>query len=109
MATLADADAPLASGAPALAVAEPSLLLLALAAGTLAAVVGDTDPFDASGLCPRVILSGVESGVGGDQPGYASQLGCVYLDRGDQQIRVMRSLRIHFVVNDDLVLRLLQL
>jgi len=33
----------------------------------------------------------------------------MYLDRWDQQIRVMRPLRIYFVINDDLVRRLLQL
>jgi hypothetical protein len=30
----------------------------------------------------------------------------MYLDRGDQQIRIMRPLCIHFVINDNLVFHL---
>ena len=43
-----DADASLASGAPFLAVAEPALLLLALARGAFGGAIGDVDALDAS-------------------------------------------------------------
>ena len=109
MSTLADTDASLASGAPSLPVAQPSLLLLTLAARTLAAVVGDADALDTSGSCRGLVLVRVEAGVSCDQAGDASQLCRMYLDRWDQQIRVRRASCIHFVVNDDLVLCLLQL
>src|SRR6516165_3606460 len=109
MPTLADADASLASGTPSLSVAEPTLLLLTLAADTLAAVVGDADPLDTSGLCHGLVLARVEPSVSGDQARHAPQLCRVHIDRGDQQIRVMRPLGIDFIIDDDLVLRLLQL
>src|SRR5690242_4784377 len=109
MSTLADTDASLASGAPSLPVAEPSLLLLTLAARTLAAVVGDADALDTSGSCRGLVLVRVEAGVSCDQAGDASRHCRMYLDRRDQQIRVRRPSCIHFVVNDDLVLCLLQL
>ena len=84
-------------------------LLLTLAACTLAAVVWDADALDTFGFCRRLVVPGVEPGVRGNQVWHAPQLCGVYLDRGDQQFRVVWPLSIHFVVDDDLVLRLLQL
>ena len=107
MPTLADADASLASGTPSLPVAEPTLLLLTLAAGALGAVVGNADPLDTFGFCRGLVPAGMEPSISRDQARDASQLCRMYLDRGDQQIRVMRPLRIYFVVNDNLVFRLL--
>jgi hypothetical protein len=51
MPTIADADASLASGTPSLAVAEPTLLLLMLAAGILGTVVLNADALDTLGYC----------------------------------------------------------
>src|SRR5215510_1052190 len=73
MPTLADADAPLASGAPSLATAEPALLLLALAVGALGGAIGYANTFDASGVRRTLVLGGVEAGVSRDQVRYASQ------------------------------------
>jgi hypothetical protein len=49
VAALADADASLTSGAPSLAVAEPSLLLLALPSDALGSAIGNADAFNTLG------------------------------------------------------------
>ena len=64
---LAHTDAPLTPRAPSLPVAEPSLLLLLLARGALAAAIGDADPFDAFGFRRRLVLGGIEPGISGDE------------------------------------------
>ena len=51
MSPLGHTDATLTSGAPFLAVAEPALLLLASAFGTLGGTVGNADALNAFGLC----------------------------------------------------------
>ncbi len=51
--------------------------------------------------------TGIEASVSRDQARDASQLCRMYLDRRDQQIRVMRPMRTHLVINDNLVFRLL--
>src|SRR6202040_1127322 len=50
------ADAPLAAGAPFLAVAEPALLLLAFALGALGRAIGDADALDALGFRDRLVF-----------------------------------------------------
>src|SRR5271166_171138 len=109
MSSLAHTDAALAPGAPSLPVAEPALLLFAPAVGAFGGSIGNADSFDASGLCRDLVLAGVEAGVSGDQVRYTSQHCRMYLDRRNQQIRIIGSLSIHVIVDDDLVLRLLQL
>src|SRR5215472_3396976 len=109
MPTLADADAPLAPGAPSLAAAEPALLLLTLARGTLGRAIGNADTFDAFGVRGDLVLGGVEASVSREQVRYPSQHCRVHLNRWDQQVRITRPLGIHFIVDDDLVFRLLQL
>ena len=109
MSTLAHADATFAPSAPSLAAAEPALLLFAPAVGAFGGAIGDANSFDASGLCRDLVLGRVEAGISGEQVWYASQHCRVHLDRRDQQIRIIGSLSIHFIVDDDLVLRLLQL
>src|SRR5262249_19529247 len=107
MPTLADADASLASGTPSLPVAEPTLLLLMLAAGTLGSVVGNAHALDTFGFCRGLVLTRIEPSISRVPARDASERCRMYLDRGDQQIRVMRPLRIHLVINDNLVFRLL--
>src|SRR5262245_29083925 len=108
MPTLAYADAPLAPGAPSLAAAEAARLL-ALAIGALGGVIGNADTFDASGMRRDLVLGGVEAGISREQVRYPSQHCRVPLNRWDQPVRIIRPLGIHVIVNDDLVLRLLQL
>src|SRR5215470_11935369 len=103
------ADASLASGAPLLAVAEPALLLLAFAFGALARAVGDADPLDPFRFGCRLVLVGIERRVGRDQARRASQQGSMRINGCDEDVRVVRSARINFVIDHDLVLRLLQL
>ena len=67
------ADAPLASGPPFLAVAEPALLLLALALGALGGAIGNADAFDALAFAaPHSWRS--RTRVGRDQTRRASEL-----------------------------------
>src|SRR6478752_8338917 len=67
------ADAALASGSPFLAVAEPTLLLFALALGALGGAIGDRDAFDAHRLGCRLVLGGVECRVRRHQMRHAAQ------------------------------------
>src|SRR6516165_2942898 len=73
MPTLADADASLASGTPSLSVAEPTLLLLARAAGILGAMVGNADALHTFGFCRCLVLTGMEPSISCDQAWDASQ------------------------------------
>ena len=52
-------------------------------------------------------MFGVEAGITGHHHRYATKTLLVHLDRGNQQVFVVRSLLIHFISNDDLVLDLL--
>ena len=88
MATLDDADAPLASGAPFLAVAEPALLLLGPARGALAGAIGNAHPFDTLRLGSDFVFRGVEAGIRCYQPRCASQQGFMPFDGWDQKVRV---------------------
>ena len=92
MAPLDHADAPLASGAPLLAVAEPALPLLALALGALGRAIGNADAFDALCLRGRLVLERVECGVRRHQARRAAEQRLMCLDRCDQQIRIIRPL-----------------
>src|SRR5579883_236597 len=103
------ADAPLASGSPFLAVAEPPLLLLALARDALGGAIGDADAFDAARLRRGFIPGGVEPGVCRDQAWSATKLGLVDFDGRNQQVRIARPPIIDFVVDHDLVFGFLQL
>ena len=51
------ADAPLASGAPFLAVAEPALLLFAFARGAFGGAIGNADALDAFGFAAASLLA----------------------------------------------------
>ena len=91
------ADAPLASGSPSLAVAEPALFLLALALSTFGGAIGNADAFDASRFRRSLILGGVEPSVCRHQTRRASELRLVGFDGRDQQVRIARPLiiRLH--------------
>jgi hypothetical protein len=58
-----DADVPLASGAPLLAVTESALFLLAFAFKAFRGAVGDTDALDALRLCSSLIPDGSRRAV----------------------------------------------
>src|SRR3954447_10158108 len=61
---LGDADSSFASGAPFLAVAEPTLLLLTFALGTFGGTIGNADALDALCFGCCFIFGGVKSSVG---------------------------------------------
>src|SRR5437660_6624283 len=107
--SLGDADAPLASGAPFLAVAEPALLLLAFAVGAFGGAIGNADALDALGFRVHLILAGVEGRVCRHKVGGASEPCLLRFDRRDQQVRVVRPPIVDFIVDHNLVFRLLQL
>src|SRR5262249_1865392 len=71
--------------------------------------LGNAYSFDTLGFCSPLVFGGVEAGIFGHQIGCSSQFGSVRLDGGDQQVRVVRTLGIDCVVDNDLVFRLLQL
>src|SRR6266496_4002391 len=104
-----DADAALAAGPPFLAVAEPTLLLLALAFGALGRTIGNAHAFDAHRLCSCLVPARVEGGVCCDQSRNPSQPGLVSGDGWDQQVRIVGSPSIDLIVDDDLILGFLQL
>src|ERR1039458_6372128 len=109
VAPLEYADAAFAPGSPFLAVAEPALLLFPLAFGALGGAIGYGDALDTFFLRLRFSLVGVESGIGGGQARRAPPFLFVRFDRGNQQFRVAGPLGIHFKVNDNLILRFLDL
>ena len=108
MSPLDHADAALASGAPFLAVAEPALLLQALALGTLARAIGNAHALDALRLRRRLVFSGVEAGVRRHQPRRAAEHRLMAFNRRKQQILVARPLLVDLVIGDNLVFRFLQ-
>ena len=69
MSALGHADAAFRSGAPSLAVAESSLLLLVPAFGALGRAVRDADALDAHRRGGGFVPGGVEGGVASDQTG----------------------------------------
>src|SRR6266852_5694003 len=79
-----NADAPLASGAPLLAVAEPALFLLAFAFKAFGRAIGNADALDALRLRSSLIAGGIESSVRRDQTRHASQQGLMPVDGWDQ-------------------------
>src|SRR5262252_299789 len=62
-----DADAPLASSAPLLAVTEPALFLLAFAFKAFGRAIGNADALDALRLRSSFIAGGIECSVRRDQ------------------------------------------
>src|SRR5215467_10659202 len=86
MSPLGYADAPLTSGAPFLAVAEPALLLLASALGTLGGAVGDADALDAFGSCRSLVLAGIERGICRQQVWGAADRRLMRIDCRHQQV-----------------------
>jgi hypothetical protein len=92
---------------PILPVAEPARFLLKLAGRALAGAIGNTDPFDTSGVRCDLVLGGIKAGIGGDQPRYASKLRLVGGDSRDEQVCIVGSLSIDLLVDDDLILRFL--
>src|SRR3974377_897783 len=102
------ADAPLAAGAPFLAVAEPALLLLAFALGALARPIGNAHALNAHRFCSGLVPGGGEPAVGRHQARHAPQLGLVDRDRRNQQIGVIGPSSVDLVINNDLILGFLQ-
>ena len=109
VAPLDDADASLASGPPFLAVAEPALLLFAFSLRAFCGAIGDADAFDTHRFGGRLILGGVEPGVGCHEARRAPEPGLVDFDGCDQQVGIIGPLIIDFVVDHDLIFGLLQL
>src|SRR6202158_306892 len=109
MAPLDHADSSLTSDAPLLAVAEPALPLLAFALGAFGRSIRDANTLDAPGLRGRLVPERVECGVRRHQVRDAAEQCLMCLDRGDQQVRIVRPLRIDLVIGNDLVLGLLEL
>src|SRR5215470_1510140 len=70
-----DADAPLASSAPLLAVTEPALFLLTFAFKAFGRAIADTDALDTLRLRSSVIAGGIECSVRRRQTRHASQQG----------------------------------
>ena len=108
MPPLSHTDASLASGPPFLAVAEPALLLLAPAFNALGRAVGDANAFDAFCFRGCLILCGVEGGVCRYQARCASEHRLMRFDGCDQQLRIVRSLSVDFIVDHNLVFGFLQ-
>src|ERR1700687_2420600 len=98
-----DADASLASGAPFLAVAEPALLLFALALGAFGGAVGNADALDALCFRHRLVVGGVECGIRGHQARNASEPCLMGFDGPDQQVRIAGTPIVDFVVGHNLV------
>src|SRR3984885_9274900 len=69
------ADAPLASGAPFLAVAEPALLLFTFARVAFGGAIGNADALDAFGFRRCLVAGRVECGIRGDEPRNAAEPG----------------------------------
>ena len=90
------ADTSFAPGAPFLPVAEPALPLLAFAFGALGRAVGNADALDASCFRRRLVLGRVECSIRRHQARRTTQQRLMRLDRGDQQVRIIRPLSIDF-------------
>jgi hypothetical protein len=60
-------------------------------------------------FCCRLVLGRVESGVRSQQPRDARQLGAMAVEGWDQQVAIIGAPSVHFVVDDDLIFRFLQL
>src|SRR5215469_16421375 len=75
-----DADAPLASGAPLLAVTEPALFLLAFALKAFGRPIGNTETLDTLCLRSSFIAGGIECSVGRDQARHAAQQSTMRVD-----------------------------
>src|SRR5262249_6756331 len=84
MPALDHADASLAPRSPLLAVAEPALLLVAPARGTLGGAIGNAHPLDTFGLGCGVVFGGVEARIRGHQTWRAPQHGFMRSDGWDQ-------------------------
>src|SRR5437870_2015364 len=102
MASLQEADATLAAGAPLLRLAEPALLLQLLALAALGAAVGNGDPLDAKGVRGGFIADREGAFVGGHQVRHARELLFMDGERGQQQVHVAGARVIDGVVSDDL-------
>src|SRR5437867_2513385 len=88
VAALDHADASLAAGAPLLTIAEPALLLLALAFGAFGRAIGNADPLDSFRFRCRLVLIGIERRIGRDQSRRASQQGSMRVNSCDEDVRV---------------------
>src|SRR6516225_7678226 len=106
--SLDHADAALGAGPPLLPLAEPALLLLALALRALGGAIRDANALDAFGLCGGLVFARVEAGIGGHQVRRAPQPRLMGLDRRHQDILVAGPPIVDLIGDDDLVLRLLQ-
>src|SRR5258708_29808080 len=109
VAPLDHTDASFASGAPFLAIAEPSLLLLAFALGTVARGNRNGDAQESHCFRRRPVPGGIEPGIRRYQSRHAPQLRLMGCDGRDQEIAIVWSLSIDVIVDDDLVFGFLQL
>jgi len=98
--SLQETDPTLGSGAPLLAIAEPSFLLVLLALDALGGAVGDRDAFDPTGVGGGFVVSREESGIGRNQAGWVSELLLMDIERSNQQIRVAGTLVVDLIVRD---------
>src|SRR5256885_1151360 len=97
------ANTSLAPGPPLLAVAEPAFLLLAFAFRTLRVAIWNADAFDALLFRCGFVLDGIECGVCRHQARCAPKPCLVRFDGRDQQIRIIGSPIVDFVVDHNMV------
>src|SRR5215472_12336692 len=100
-------DAAFTAGAPFLKLFEPTLLLPLLAGGALGVMAWNRYPADTYVVGLGFISGLKEPGIGGYLLGSMSELFDMLLQTSFQQGGVGRPLVAHFVMRDDLVLRLL--
>src|SRR6202011_1130580 len=103
------ADSALRTGSPLLSATKPTLVLKKFPFATCGFLVGHRHPLHPQRLSPFLVLARIKSRIGGHHARDSSQPLLVYLDRGQQQSRVCRTLGKHLKVGHDLVLRFLNL
>ena len=109
MTSLQAADPTLAPGSPFLGTAKPAFTLQLLARGVLCAEVRDCERFDAALTRGSFVACREKAGVGGDQPGWPTELLLMDLERRHEQVGVARTFVVDLLVRDDLLLGLLEL
>src|SRR5437879_8532224 len=107
MAALEHADAPLASGPPSLARAEPTLLLPSPALLAARAPVGNRHSLHAHGLNRFLVPLRIKPRVGSPQVRCAPEPSPMFFYRGDQQRELQWVFREPFVGRDGVADRLL--
>src|SRR5260221_291237 len=109
MAAFENGDAAFGASAPLLSLLEPALLLFLLAFFTFGGATGNGHSLHAQLFRCGFIGGGEESRVGGGENWNSTQQLLVLFDRRRQQIGITGALIQYFAVDDDLILRFLDL